>query len=538
MPRDMNASSGGAPATSRPMGERERFVAFAFAGADLLLETDLAGRIGFAAGAFRLRFGAPPESFAGQAAEALIAPPDRDAFAAALSLMPERGRIAPTVIRLANSEQTPFVVSGLYLALPGEGPRLCLSLGPVPLPLAATTVPPSPATLLRAAESRLRAGGAPGQLGLIEVKGTVTPEMRATLERHSGGTAAELAPGRYGLLPAVGAATPDIATVSRQLEAMLGRAGTVSGDVLALDASGLSPVQAVRALRHGLATFTRGGRDGLREEGFADGLAGFVCQITQRAATIRRAIAQRRFHLDYQPIMGLEDRSLHHYEALLRPEKGLLGKDSGPQDFVTLAETVGLTEELDLAVAQSAVLAAAGLTAGQRIAVNVSGLSLQSESFRRAFFTLLDGSAHACQRLMVELTESAEIEDEAAAASMMVALRERGVPVCLDDFGAGAAAFRYLKAFRVDYVKVDGSFVEAAMRSERDRSFVASMVDLSVAVGAKVVAERIETEEAAQMMLGLGVHLGQGWHFGKPGPLPKAATIVATRRGGAKESWG
>jgi len=216
----------------------------------------------------------------------------------------------------------------------------------------------------------------------------------------------------------------------------------------------------------------------------------------------------------------------------------LLGKDSGPQDFVTLAETVGLTEELDLAVAETAIQASAGLAAGQRIAVNVSGLSLQSESFRAAFFALLDGSAHACQRLMVELTESAEIEDEAAAASMMVALRERGVPVCLDDFGAGAAAFRYLKAFRVDYVKVDGSFVEAAMRSDRDRSFVASMVDLSVAVGAKVVAERIESEEAAQMMLGLGVHLGQGWHFGKPGPLPKAAPVVARRRGGAKESWG
>ena len=529
------------------MGERERFIAFAFAGADLLLEADLSGRIGFTAGAFRLRFGAASESFTGQAAEGLIAPMDRDAFAAALALMPERGRLSPTVMRLANAEQTPFVVSGLYLALPGEAPRLCLSLGPVPLPLTAATAPPSPAALLRDAETRLRAGGGTGQIGLIEVRGAVTAEMRAALESQSGGTAAELAPGRYGLLAAAGSAAPDIATVSRQLEAMLGQSGSVSGsvsggsvtgDVLALDACGLSPMQAVRALRHGLATFTRGGRDGLHEEGFADGLAGFVGQITQRAAAIRRAIAQRRFHLEYQPIIGLEDRSLHHYEALLRPEQGLLGQRSGPQDFVTLAETVGLTEELDLAVAETAMQAAAGLAAGQRIAVNISGLSLQSETFRAAFFALLDGSAHACHRLMVELTESAEIEDEAAAASMMEALRERGVPVCLDDFGAGAAAFRYLKAFRVDFVKVDGSFVEAAMRSERDRSFVASMVDLSAAVGAKVVAERIETEEAAKMMLGLGVHLGQGWYFGKPGPLPKATPVVAARRGGKQESWG
>jgi EAL domain-containing protein (putative c-di-GMP-specific phosphodiesterase class I) len=120
---------------------------------------------------------------------------------------------------------------------------------------------------------------------------------------------------------------------------------------------------------------------------------------------------------------------------------------------------------------------------------------------------------------MVELTESAEIEDEAAAAATLQALRARDVPVCIDDFGAGAAAFRYLKAFPADYVKVDGAYVRAAATSERDRSFVAAMVDLSLAVGARVVAEQIESEEAAQTMQCLGVHYGQGWHFGKPGPL-------------------
>ena len=120
---------------------------------------------------------------------------------------------------------------------------------------------------------------------------------------------------------------------------------------------------------------------------------------------------------------------------------------------------------------------------------------------------------------MVELTESAEIEDEDSAASTLRALRARGVPVCIDDFGAGAAAFRYLKSFPTDYVKVDGTFVQAALTSERDRSFVAAMVDLSLAVGAKVVAERIETEEEAEVMRNLGVHFGQGWLFGRPGTL-------------------
>lgn len=530
-------------AAPRPLGERERFVAFAFASADLLVEADLDGRIRFTAGAFRLRFNAAPESFIGQPLAGLIAGPDRESFAAALALMPERGRLSPTVLRLANPEQTPFVVSGLHLALPGEPPRLCVSMGPVPIPLdAAAPQALTPGALLREAEARLRAPGrAGGQLGLIEVKGELSPELRAALARQAGDMAAELSPGRYGLLSEGGQA-PDIAAVTARLEAMLTQHGGapgagVSGEMLALDAHGLSPVQAVRALRHGLATFTRAGAQGLQEEGFGEGLSGFVQHMTQRAGTIRRAIAQRRFHLEYQPIKGLADGTLHHYEALLRPEKALLGEGSGPQDFVTLAETVGLTEELDLAVAEMALTAATGLFGAQRIAVNASGLSIQSASFRVALFGLLSAYPHASQRLMVELTESAEIEDEAAAATTIEALRERGIPVCLDDFGAGAAAFRYLKAFRVDYVKVDGSFVEAAMRGERDRSFVAAMVDLSVAVGAKVVAERIETAEYAQTMQALGVHLGQGWHFGRPGPLPKTAPVVVARRTGPQESW-
>ena len=137
---------------------------------------------------------------------------------------------------------------------------------------------------------------------------------------------------------------------------------------------------------------------------------------------------------------------------------------------------------------------------------------------------------------MVEVTESAEIEDEDEAVRTLDALRARGIGLCLDDFGAGAAAFRYLRAFRVDWVKVDGLYVSNAVRSERDRAFIASMVDLSAAVGAKVIAERIETEADAAAMRALGVHCGQGWLYGRPGPLPRP-THTVTRRAAEREMW-
>jgi EAL domain-containing protein (putative c-di-GMP-specific phosphodiesterase class I) len=174
----------------------------------------------------------------------------------------------------------------------------------------------------------------------------------------------------------------------------------------------------------------------------------------------------------------------------------------------------------------------------ERVAVNLSGLSVQSQAFRDKLFARLDSEPELARRLMVELTESAEIEHEEEAAATLAGLRARGVPVCLDDFGAGAAAFRYLRAYRVDFVKVDGAFVTAALEQERDRRFVASMVDLSRAVGAEVIAERIETAAHADLMRELGVGYGQGWHFGRPGPLPRRGKQTVGKRKGLQESWG
>lgn len=122
---------------------------------------------------------------------------------------------------------------------------------------------------------------------------------------------------------------------------------------------------------------------------------------------------------------------------------------------------------------------------------------------------------------MVELTETSEIEDMQAAADALAQLREMGVAVCLDDFGMGAAAFRYPQRFRVDYVKVDGSFVHAAMAGGRERALVPSMVDLARAGGARTVAEMIETEAQAALMAELGVEQGQAGCSAGPA-LPRA----------------
>ncbi|NDG50284.1 MAG: EAL domain-containing protein, partial [Rhodospirillales bacterium] len=506
----------------------ERYVAFAFAAAEMLVEADCEGRIIFATGALRARLSLPPEAVLGIPVADLIALKDRVAFQTALAMLPLRGRLEPTSITLSDDNATPFVVSGLYLDLPGHPTRLCLSFAPPPVPMAPDTTPRSAAAMLREVEGRIRraatdkAAAPPDRLGLIEISGTacgtLLPQINQVLERDGGALATEVAPGRFSVLPNIGTALPDLSGLGDALDAMMPNHGlrdAVRIDTLPLSMAGLSPVQSARAMRYCLSVFASGGSQAVYQEGFGAGLAGFVDDVALRSQSLRRALESRSFNLVFQPICALEDGRLHHYEALLRPHKGILGPNSGPAEFVNLAEMVGLTEELDLAVLDLAMQATPQLNAGEHIAVNISGLSMQSMAFRSRLRAALDSAPRAAARLMVELTESAEIEHEAAARDTMQELRGRGVPLCLDDFGAGAAAFRYLRSFPIDYVKIDGSFVAAAMQHETDRSFIAAMVDLSLAVGAKVIAESIETAEQASLMKRLGANYGQGWHLGR-----------------------
>lgn len=506
----------------------DRFLTFAFAAAELLVETDAGGRITFAEGAFPARFGRPGHAFLGQPVQALVARDLRSGMGTALELLNATGRIRPTAIRLADAARSPFSVAGL--AAPGRDRRLCLTFAPLPADLPGGALPGGPG-LARAAEEALRDEAGLGALGLIELMGDggglnpradLAARIQEALAAHAGAgaVAADFGAGRFGVLP--GEDVPDLATLASHVALLLaqhGLPGRVGTRAVPLATEGLNPMQATRALRFALSAFARGGDAALEKAGFAGGLAGFVVSAGERATALRRTIAERRFRLAFQPIVLIADRKPHHFEALLRPIPTPGSPYDQASEFIALAETVGLSETLDWAVVETACEAARAAS-GARIACNLSGLSLQAPAFRDRLCAMLDAAPDLARRLLVEITETAEIEDEDEASRTVEALRARGLPICIDDFGAGAAAFRYLRAFRVDFVKVDGVYVANAVESERDRGFIAAMVDLARTVGAQVVAERIETEAQAVLMQRLGVAFGQGYLFGRPGTLP------------------
>ena len=145
------------------------------------------------------------------------------------------------------------------------------------------------------------------------------------------------------------------------------------------------------------------------------------------------------------------------------------------------------------------------------------------------------------RRLSLEVTETATILDLPGTQQRLARLRQAGFKVYLDDFGVGASSFDHLNHLTVDGVKIDGTFVLRAIEDNKSRTLIRHLVEMCAGLELKTVAERVETGEVSELMLKLGVQLGQGWFFGKPEPQPRlerAAVPATGRRRGTVESWG
>ena len=144
-------------------------------------------------------------------------------------------------------------------------------------------------------------------------------------------------------------------------------------------------------------------------------------------------------------------------------------------------------------------------------------------------------------RLLLEITETQALKDLAAANAAIGRLRGAGHLICLDDYGAGAASLSYLRSLDVDFVKIDGRYVQRLVAGSRDATILKHLAALCRELGVTTIAEMIETPEVEAVVRDLGVDLGQGWQFAKPlaQPIwPPASPAVAARRQGVVEGWG
>jgi EAL domain-containing protein (putative c-di-GMP-specific phosphodiesterase class I) len=122
--------------------------------------------------------------------------------------------------------------------------------------------------------------------------------------------------------------------------------------------------------------------------------------------------------------------------------------------------------------------------------------------------------------LILEVTETAAITNLTDAAKFMEQARDLGLRTALDDFGAGASSFGYLKKLPLDYLKIDGQFICDVLTDPLDAAAVRCFVDVAKVVGLKTIAEFVENEAVLQHLAVLGVDFAQGFHIHRPGPLP------------------
>jgi EAL domain-containing protein (putative c-di-GMP-specific phosphodiesterase class I) len=290
-----------------------------------------------------------------------------------------------------------------------------------------------------------------------------------------------------------------------------------------LGGPGLNRSDAAKAVLYALRQFADTGVSDALPTSLNEGLAQAIDTAVARVSGLRRMIDHGTFELHFQPIVDLVSRAVHHQEALTRLPDG-----RSPFQTVSLAEEIGVINELDYLVAERSLQLLEATPTAVDIAVNISGRSIESAAFIAMFEALLERYRHVRSRLLLELTESAKINDLARAAAVVQHLRKSGQKVYIDDFGSGAAAFHYLRALQVDAVKIDGLFIREISRNNRDRMFVKAIRSLCAEMGLATVAEQIENPQDATLLTSIGVTYGQGYHFGKP------SRWVATRTPGAR----
>ncbi len=240
---------------------------------------------------------------------------------------------------------------------------------------------------------------------------------------------------------------------------------------------------------------------------------------------LRTAIESDLLDVHYQPIMSADGRTILSFEALLRWQHPLKGAIP-PENFVTLAEDRGLALQLGDWVLRR-VCQDAARWGDAKVSINVSFLQLRQSDFATTVLETLDELRFDPNRLEIELTEAALLDDADHVENEIVELRSHGIKITLDDFGTGHMSLIYLRRFAFDGIKIDQSFLQSLEATGESAIIIQTVSQFARALGLTVIAEGVETEQQFELVRAAGCGQMQGFYFSPAVPARMVERMLA-----------
>jgi EAL domain-containing protein (putative c-di-GMP-specific phosphodiesterase class I) len=272
--------------------------------------------------------------------------------------------------------------------------------------------------------------------------------------------------------------------------------------------------EAMLRAENALGRARAGGRDGFMVYEHSAQKESLRIRQMGLADEVIAALRENRLKLAYQPIIHAKSRKVVHHEALVRMERPG-GEIASAGYFVPAAEQLGIIHLIDRFALEN-VIATLKAHPAASLGVNVSGTAAGDPAWLQSFVDYVRENRAVAGRLIVELTETAALHHFEENARFISQLRELGVKVAIDDFGAGYTSFRNLQLLHVDIVKIDGCYVKDISASPENQVFVRTLAGLAKNFNMRVVAEWVSSDADAALLQGLGVDYFQGYHFGEP----------------------
>jgi EAL domain-containing protein (putative c-di-GMP-specific phosphodiesterase class I) len=503
------------------MIEPIRLLAFAFAGADLLFEIDRNGTVLFATGATSGFAGTA--DLVGRPATQLFQQTEKWRFTILTRGLTPGERAGPLPVTLASGEKASLSLCYLppnehiSCTLVKQGNRALAGGG-----LDRETGLADRSTFLSLAS---QSAGGEGAIALVTAPdlshayAKLSPEAASMLMAEIGESvramdatlAGRLSATSFGVVSGNPDSAKDLAARIQMPAGAHGFPGLKTEELLlSLKDRSLNREQMMLALRHVVARFADGKHNGAAGTDLGQAFEQLMSETITRAQGFCATVADGAFDLAFEPIVELRSSVVAHYEALTRFQPG-----QSPADTIRFAEDLGLADFFDLALAVKffgLLERDPGIIAS--IAINVSGRSFANPSSFAMLEGLLRRHRGFAKRVLIEITETVELTDLAAADKAIQGLRKMGYRVGIDDFGAGAAKQNYLDALSVDFIKVDGSLIESIGKSKAEDASLRAVIKQCTERRIETIAEWIDSAEKLKRCIDIGFRLGQGRHFG------------------------